>query len=239
MTPSRRPTPASLSAARPADRRLPGSPLALAIFVALLVAFLGALALAGLRRTETATTAALADYAARRETHVLAVEARAAFDLRRHAWQNLLLGARDDISLSARRADLDAADTRARIAFDKLATSFPLAATSSASPASIEAIADLAASHSQLVDATTSALATYSPADPLRTADALAGTDQRLDQSLDALVFELRQEAAASLAKLNADTSTRFTALERILWIVAPLALLASLALVWRSRFAR
>lgn len=235
-----RPRASAAALARPADRRLPGSPLALALFVLLLVVLLGALAIAGLRRAESATAAALADYAARREAQVLATEARAAFDLRRHAWQTLLLGAHDDLALAARRADLESADTRTRLALEKLASSLAPGGSLPSPPASIAPAADLPTEHARLVEATRSALDSLSPAaDPRRAASALAGADHRLDQALDALVFSLRQEAAASLATTRADTASRFTALLRVLWIVAPLALLASLALVWRSRLAR
>jgi methyl-accepting chemotaxis protein len=215
----------------------------IAAIVSLLVLALGVTGLFALNLTNAKSAAAIARLEALDETRLAAVEARAAFKTQVQEWKNILLRGRDAADLATYRARFENEEATVRADLESLREQLAEERVATLSTPTKEALAslDLAAllaEHARLGEAYRAALANFAPDDPdapRRTDAAVRGIDRELSEQLDAFAATVEKAAAAELRAYAANAAGRYEGLRRITWMVAGLAMFASLWLCFRA----
>ncbi len=214
--------------------------LPVAAFVSLLVLLLGATGLFALHHTNEKTAADLARLDATEDALLLAVRARASFKTQVQEWKNILLRGRSPADLADYRARFEAEEALVAAELARLVRRLPEIAPPADAPAlSVASVEALAAEHARLGETYRAALAAHDfSADPeaaFRIDASVRGLDRALSDQLDALAATFEQLTTAELRSLTERATARYEALRRITWIVASLAVLASLWLCFRA----
>ena len=198
-----------------------------AAFVSLLVLALGATGLFSLHLTNLKSAAAAARLAGLDGRRVAAVEARAAFKTQVQEWKNILLRGRspEDFTIYRERFEREEAAVRAELG--RLEGLEPVVGEMGAGA--------LLAEHARLGEAYRAALKDFAPDDPAsapRVDAAVRGIDRGLSDRLDEFARGIERLIAGETRAAADAAAARYEGLRRITWIVASLAMLASLWLV-------
>lgn len=206
-----------------------------AAVVSLLVLALGVTGLFSLHLANARSAADLVGLDAIEHRLLVTLRARAAFKTQVQEWKNILLRGRDPADLAAYRARFEQEETAVR---EHLQTLENAPASEGAARAEAHRPADLLAEHRELGETYRAALAAadFTRADaPFRIDAAVRGKDRPLSDKLDALAAEVEQAASAELKAMGERAAARYEGLRRVTWIVAGLAMLASLWLCFRA----
>lgn len=212
--------------------------LPVAGFVSLLVLLLAATGLFALHDTNRRASDAFAKLGAVEDSLVVALRTRAAFKTQVQEWKNILLRGHDAAELAIIRGKFEREETIVREGLETLGRDLP--ALDASGPAAIQGDpAALRDEHARLGDVYRAALANFKPsgdADAIHRIDAsVRGVDRDLSDALDTLAASVEAVAAAELRAIELAAANRYEALRRISWIVASVAVLASLLLVFRA----
>lgn len=219
-----------MNAARP-------SLLPLAGFVSLLVLVLAATGLFALHHTNLRTAAALAKLDAVEESLVVTLRTRAAFKTQVQEWKNLLLRGHAPADRDTYLLRFEREEAGVREGLETLALTLPALETSG--EASVQGDPQsLREEHARLGEAYRAALANHPPDHPeaaRQTDAAVRGIDRDLSDALDTLAASVEAVTASELRAITLASASRYEALRRIVWIIASVAVLASLLLVFRA----
>ena len=211
--------------------------LPVAALVALLILVLAATGLFCLRYTDVQAARDRAAHEKANETLLLTLRTRAAFKTQVQEWKNILLRGRDPKDLETYRTRFLEAEKLVGSSLETLArTAASTGAISTGSGS--HAPSALIAGHQELSNAYQAALATADfsdPGTPFRIDAAIRGIDRPLSDKLDALAADMERHELASLQAMGTAASARYETLRRATWIVAGLAVLASLWLCFRA----
>ena len=167
----------------------------------------------------------------------LARSAQVNFKKQVQEWKNILLRGRDPKDLETYRTRFLEAEKLVGSSLETLArTAASTGAISTGSGS--HAPSALIAGHQELSNAYQAALATADfsdPGTPFRIDAAIRGIDRPLSDKLDALAADMERHELASLQAMGTAASARYETLRRATWIVAGLAVLASLWLCFRA----
>lgn len=210
--------------------------LPIAAFVSLLVLLLGATGLFALHHTNRKTASDLAGLDATERNLLVTLRTRAAFKTQVQEWKNILLRGRDPADFDRYRAGFEAEETIVRKGLASLVDS-PLETDSRTGQLPVDP-ASLLKKHERLARTYRDALSahdTAAPDSPFKTDAAVRGVDRELSDDLDRLAIAVERIAAIRFRQVTERAAARYEALRRITWIVASLAVLASLWLCFRS----
>lgn len=210
--------------------------LPIAAFVSLLVLLLGATGLFALHHTNQKTASDLAGLDATERNLLVTLRTRAAFKTQVQEWKNILLRGRDPADFDRYRAGFEAEETIVRKGLASLVDS-PLETDFRTGQLPVDP-ASLLKKHERLAHTYRDALSAHdaaAPDSPFKTDAAVRGVDRELSDDLDRLAIAVERIAAIRFRQVTERAAARYEALRRITWIVASLAVLASLWLCFRS----
>lgn len=211
--------------------------LPVAAFVSLLVLVLAATGLFALHHTNGQTRADLGELYTVDQRLILTLRTRAAFKTQVQEWKNLLLRGHDETERARYLASFHKEEADTRRGLEKLAETAPRDDHGTGDTAA--QIALILEEHSRLSAVYRAALETQDLAASPRAAFAIdaavRGADRELSDKLDRLAGAIDHLAGFHLKQISGRAIARYDALRRITWIVASLAVLASLWLCFRA----
>lgn len=207
--------------------------LPIAALVSLLVVGLGVTGLFSLHYSKARAAADLARLEALNRAHLGAVHARADFKTQIQEWKNILLRGANPADLAAYRSGFEQQEAAVHTQLEELARALPLL-----QPAPPIDVADLLAEHARLGAAYRATLASFTPADPgaaQRADAAVRGLDRTLSAKLDAVSETFSRAVAAELQSNAAAAAGRYESMRQLVLIVATVAIVAALFLVFAA----